>query len=81
MTQLIGQYPTPPPVATGPGLDRPLFSVGTTPSPDYGGGGVPNEGSSNGYTMARTRKFYQDQIESANNPPQRRISADAFGYV
>ena len=48
--QLIGQYPPPPPVATGPGLDRPLF----IPTPDY------NEG---GYTMNRTRLFYQDQLD------------------
>ena len=48
--QLVGQYPPPPPVATGPGLDRPLF----IPTPDYGG---------EGYTMNRTRMFYQDQFD------------------
>ncbi len=47
--QVIGQYPTPPPVATGPGLDRPIF----VPGSDYG---VET------YTMNRTRMFYQDQV-------------------
>ena len=50
--QLIGQYPPPPPVATGPGLDRPLY----IPTPDYTG---------EGYTMNRTRMFYQDHLEPA----------------
>ena len=50
--QLIGQYPPPPPVATGPGLDRPLY----IPTPDYNSG--------EGYTMNRTRMFYQDQLDS-----------------
>ena len=47
--QVIGVYPTPPPVATGPGLDRPIFVPGT----DYG---------IETYTMNRTRMFYQDQV-------------------
>ena len=42
----------PPPVATGPGLDRPLF----LPPPDY------NE-SPSAYTMVRTARFYADQLE------------------
>lgn len=46
------QYPPPPPVATGPGLDRPLF----TPSPDYGEIGY-----------SRARKYYHDQIEDSKN--------------
>ncbi len=46
---MIGQYPTPPPVATGPGLDRPIF----VPGADYG---------METYTMNRTRMFYQDQV-------------------
>ena len=50
--QLIGQYPPPPPVATGPGLDRPLY----IPTPDYTLG--------EGYTMNRTRLFYQDQLDA-----------------
>ena len=52
--QLIAQYPPPPPVATGPGLDRPLY----IPTPDY----TSNEA----YTMNRTRMFYQDQMEINN---------------
>ena len=47
--KVIGQYPTPPPVATGPGLDRPIF----VPGADYG---------METYTMNRTRMFYQDQV-------------------
>ena len=44
----------PPPVATGPGLDRPLY----VPPPDY------NEpGPGPGYTMARTARYYHDQLE------------------
>ena len=54
-SQLIGQYPPPPPVATGPGLDRPLF----IPTPDY---------NSEGYTMNRTRLFYQDHLDAAEAP-------------
>ena len=42
----------PPPVATGPGLDRPLY----VPPPDYNEAGP-------GYTMARTARYYQDQLE------------------
>ena len=62
--------PPPPPVATGPGLDRPLFTI----SPDYAdisptGGGGPNSSSSSSYTMARTRKFYQDQQLYDPPPP------------
>ena len=49
----MGQYPPPPPVATGPGLDRPLF----IPTPDY---------NSEGYTMNRTRLFYQDHLDAAD---------------
>lgn len=44
----------PPPVATGPGLDRPLY----VPTPDY------NDGPAAGYTMARTARYYHDQMES-----------------
>jgi hypothetical protein len=63
------QYPPPPPVATGPGLDRPLY-FDATPSPDYGAD--PSNGhhaatSGNGYMMSRTRKFYQDQIIDSTN--------------
>ena len=47
-------------MATGPGLDRPLL-----PEQHYGGsgGGGPDSGGSGsgGYTMNRTRLFYQDQ--------------------
>ena len=39
-------------MATGPGLDRPLF----IPTPDY---------NSEGYTMNRTRLFYQDHLDAA----------------
>ncbi|XP_059086639.1 mitogen-activated protein kinase kinase kinase 9-like isoform X3 [Tigriopus californicus] len=46
----VVQYPPPPPVATGPGLDRPLF----TPSPDYGEIGY-----------SRARKYYHDQMEDS----------------
>ena len=49
----MGQYPPPPPVATGPGLDRPLF----IPTPDY---------NSEGYTMNRTRLFYQDHLDASD---------------
>ena len=48
----MGQYPPPPPVATGPGLDRPLF----IPTPDY---------TNEGYTMNRTRQFYKDQYDAS----------------
>ena len=67
---LIGQYPPPPPVATGPGLDRPIFpnsnnSSSTADLPGGGGGAGPlppsAQQTSGGYTMMRTRKFYQDQ--------------------
>ena len=67
---LIGQYPPPPPVATGPGLDRPIFPA-AVPTPEHqlhasstpgGGGSVTGQLSGpGGYTMMRTRKFYQDQ--------------------
>ena len=50
--QLMGQYPPPPPVATGPGLDRPVF----IPTPDY---------TNEGYTMNRTRQFYKDQYDAS----------------
>lgn len=59
---MIGQCSPPPPVATGPGLDRPLFSI----SPEYptssAVGVDPTTSSSTSYTMARTRRFYHDQI-------------------
>ena len=42
-------------MATGPGLDRPLF----IPTPDY---------NSEGYTMNRTRLFYQDHLDAAEAP-------------
>ena len=48
----MGQYPPPPPVATGPGLDRPLF----IPTPDY---------NNEGYTMNRTKLFYRDQYDAS----------------
>ena len=59
LQQLIAQYPPPPPVATGPGLDRPLY----IPTPDYT--------SDQAYTMNRTRMFYQDQMEAneGHHPP------------
>ena len=44
----------PPPVATGPGLDRPLF----VPAPDYN-----DSGHAPAYTMARTARYYHDQLE------------------
>merc|ERR1719206_1611842 len=47
----------PPPVATGPGLDRPLY----VPPPDYNDSPLP-------YTMARTARFYQDQLDSEREP-------------
>ena len=50
----------PPPVATGPGLDRPL----NVPAPEYGADG-PSSGS---YMMNRTAKFYQDQLEGQREP-------------
>ena len=60
------QYPPPPPVATGPGLDRPLYAT-TTPSPDYGiADTVGSDGhhtTNGGYAMSRTRKYYQDHLE------------------
>ena len=37
-------------MATGPGLDRPLFKLGSEHAEEAS------------YTMARTRKFYQDQM-------------------
>jgi len=43
----------PPPVATGPGLDRPL------PPPDY----VDNPGP---YVMARSARYLQDQMDAAD---------------
>ncbi len=52
----MGQYPPPPPVATGPGLDRPLF----IPTPDY---------NAEGYTMNRTRMYYHDHVEAASEVP------------
>jgi hypothetical protein len=55
--QFIGQYPPPPPVATGPGLDRPLYS------PDYVANNAAAVGGE-GYTMNRTRLFYQDHMVS-----------------
>ena len=58
--QLIA--PPPPPVATGPGLDRPLFTI-RREYPD-----VSPTGSSS-YTMARTRRFYQDQQLYDPPPP------------
>ena len=40
-------------MATGPGLDRPLYAP-----PDYIAGDGPGP-----YTMVRTARFYQDQME------------------
>ena len=60
----------PPPVATGPGLDRPL----NVPAPDYGE--APGSGS---YMMQRTAKFYQDQRECQRVYPGRRDSGQT-GY-
>ena len=51
----------PPPVATGPGLDRPL----NLPAPEYPGSDGPSSGS---YLMPRTAKFYQDQLEVQREP-------------
>jgi len=45
----------PPPVATGPGLDRPLY----VPPPDYN----DLAPAPAGYTMQRTARYYQDQME------------------
>ena len=75
----VVSYPPPPPVATGPGLDRPLF----TPSPEYvnslgiaaataaanNGGGANGDGHSANYTMMRTRKFYEDQLDNQQKHP------------
>ena len=49
---IIGHCPPAPPVATGPGLDRPLM-------PEYSS----SDGTSitGAYTMNRTRLFYQEQ--------------------
>ena len=58
---MIGQYPTPPPVATGPGLDRPIYV------PGGGSGGAGNEYGNETYTMNRTRLFYQDQMEQESS--------------
>ena len=49
----------PPPVATGPGLDRPLY----VPPPDYNDPGP-------GYTMARTARYYHDQREGEREAAQ-----------
>ena len=69
----MGQYPTPPPVATGPGLDRPLGDVspssGVQPSP------LQQQPS---YTMARTRKFYQDQMDD-NEPTAAAVGSARYG--
>ena len=46
---IIGHCPPAPPVATGPGLDRPLM-------PDYSSSDIGGA-----YTMNRTRLFYQEQ--------------------
>jgi len=48
----------PPPVATGPGLDRPL------PPPDY----LDSPGP---YVMARSARFYQDQLDSDRDYTER----------
>ena len=49
---IIGHCPPAPPVATGPGLDRPLM-------PEYSSSDVAT--MSGAYTMNRTRLFYQEQ--------------------
>ncbi len=58
--QVIGP---PPPVATGPGLDRPLFKLG---GEQMGNPAASSEAAAAAalpsYTMARTRRFYQDQM-------------------
>ena len=55
----------PPPVATGPGLDRPL----NLPAPEYSGQDGPSSGSGSGsYMMNRTAKFYHDQLEGQREP-------------
>ena len=53
---IIGHCPPAPPVATGPGLDRPLM-------PEYSS----NDADGGAYTMNRTRLFYQEQY--ANDFP------------
>uniref|UniRef100_A0A0K2VGL3 Uncharacterized protein n=1 Tax=Lepeophtheirus salmonis TaxID=72036 RepID=A0A0K2VGL3_LEPSM len=62
------QYPPPPPVATGPGLDRPLFLSGQDYSSSDGHYTTTNNNNSyqsgGGYTMMRTQMFYQDQMDS-----------------
>ena len=63
---MMHYHPYPPPVATGPGLDRPLYAA-TTPSPDYGiadtafgsGSNGHHSNATNGsYAMPRSRKYY-----------------------
>jgi len=58
----------PPPVATGPGLDRPLFTTD---------GGLSEGVTPASYTMARTRRFYQEQMASEPQPPPPPPSASA----
>ena len=50
----LGHCPPAPPVATGPGLDRPLM-------PDYNQQSDSGGSGQGGYTMTRTRMFYHDQ--------------------
>lgn len=60
--QVLNQYPPPPPVATGPGLDRPMFVV----SPEYPVGNQlgHESGGNGGYTMMRTQRFYADHFDN-----------------
>ncbi len=67
----MGQYPPPPPVAIGPGLDRPLY-----PAPDYVDPMLPPQPASAGYTMNRTRRFYQDQLAASSSE----MGAPAFVF-
>lgn len=59
-------------MATGPGLDRPLLTI----CPDYSPTSATPDGS---YTMARTRKYYQDQMLEAANEQQQHSKMFHFG--
>ena len=80
---MMHYHPYPPPVATGPGLDRPLYAA-TTPSPDYGIADTTFGSGSNGhhsttatngsYGMPRTRKYYQDHHLDKDEAADRKTS-------
>ena len=65
---IIGHVPPAPPVATGPGLDRPLM-------PEYGSNDAT--GGTGAYTMNRTRLFYQEQYAAELPGPSVDISSRA----